>query len=243
MTEQNNLEYCKKCQKEVDTNYCSNCGYPRELKRIDKKYIVAEIGSVLNFDKGIFYTIKELLIRPGITVKKFIREDRNRLVKPVIFIIVSSLVYSLLREILHFEDAYIYYDDLKQSASVTIFAWIQNNYGYGNLIMGIFIALWTKLLFRKYGYNFYEIIILLCFVMGMGMLILSVFGTIEGLTKLKVLDYGGMAFIIYSSWAVGQFFDKKKFKSYLKALLSYFFGMLTFALVILLIGSLIDFLT
>jgi len=34
--------------------------------------------------------------------------------------------------------------------------------------MGIVIAMWSGLFFRKYGYNFYEILILLCFVMGMG---------------------------------------------------------------------------
>lgn len=221
-------------------NYCSNCGNPKELKRIDRKYILSEIGSVLNFDKGILYTIKELLFRPGITIRKFIREDRNRLVKPIIFIIISSLIYTVLRQILNFEDDYIYIDDLP-STTTTIFEWIQNNYGYGNLIMGIFIAFWTKVLFKRYGYNFYELIILLCFVMGIGMLLLALFGLIEGLTNLKVLQFGGMAFVIYSTWAIGQFFDKSKWTSYLKALFAYFLGMLTFTLIILAVGSLIDF--
>lgn len=212
------MNNCNNCKLEIDNKFCPNCGNPKELKRIDKEYILSEIGSVLNFDKGILYTIKELLIRPGITIRKFIHEDRNRLVKPIIFIIISSLIYTVLREILHFKDGYIYVDDLP-SSSTTIFTWIQDNYGYGNLIMGIFIAFWTKIIFKKYGYNFYEILILLCFVMGMGMLLLAVFGIIEGLTKLKVLQFGGMAFIIYYTWAVGQFFDKRKWTSYLKALI------------------------
>lgn len=230
---------CKKCQNEISQNYCSNCGSQKELKRIDKDYIIAEIGSVLNFDRGILYTIKELLIRPGTTIKKFILEDRNRLVKPIIFIIISSLVYTICRQVLDFEDNYIYVDDLN-STSTAIFKWIQNNYGYGNLIMGIFIAFWTKVLFRKYPYNFYEILILLCFVMGIGMLILSLFGIVEGLTKLKVLQFGGMAFLIYSTWAIGQFFDKRKWKNYLKALFSYILGLITFTIGILLIGKFID---
>ena len=33
----------------------------KELKRIDKKYILAEIGSVLNFEKGIFLITGSLL--------------------------------------------------------------------------------------------------------------------------------------------------------------------------------------
>ena len=49
------------------------------LKRIDGKYIWDEIRSVLNFDKGIFYTIKELFIRPGDTVREFLIYDRKML--------------------------------------------------------------------------------------------------------------------------------------------------------------------
>lgn len=214
---------------------------PKELKRIDKKYIISEIGSVLNFEKGILYTVKELLIRPGITIRRFILEDRTRLVKPVIFIIICSLIYTALRQILHFEDNYLYVDDSNQSTSTAISKWIQNNYGYGNLIMGIFIAFWIKVLFKKYGYNFYESLILLCFVMGIGMLILALFGAIEGLTKLKVLQFGGIAFVIYSTWAIGQFFDQKKYLNYLKALLSYLLGLITFTIGIILIGMLLDF--
>jgi len=114
------------------------------IKRIDKNYIFSEIGSVLNFNKGILYTIKELLIRPGVTIRKFIFEDRQRLVKPIIFIIISSLIYTVLREFLHFEDNYLYIDNSDTSTSTNIFKWIQNNYGY--LLMGIFIAFWTKII-------------------------------------------------------------------------------------------------
>lgn len=240
MENQNSLTYCKKCELEISGNFCANCGNPTELQRIDGRYIANQVTSVLNFDRGILYTIKELLIRPGVTVRKFISEDRNRLVKPVIFIIISSLVYSVLSGLLHFEDVYVKYDNSTYSATTVIFQWIQNNYGYGNLMMGVFIALWTKLLFKTYRYNFYEILILLCFVMGIGMIILAFFGTIQGLTDLKVMKFGGMIFIVYCSWAIGQFFDGKKFVNYIKAFFAYVLGLITFSMVALLLGYLID---
>ncbi|SMG09959.1 Protein of unknown function [Marivirga sericea] len=233
---------CKNCKSEVEQNYCPNCGRKADLNRINGRYIFTEITSVLYLDKGILYTIRELLIRPGSTIRSFIKEDRNRLVKPVIFIIICSLIYSLIRQILQFEDGYIHYNDSENSTAMYIFGWISDNYGYGNLIMGIFIALWAKVLFKKFGYNFFEILILLCFVMGIGMLILALFGIIEGLTQLAVLQFGAILFVIYATWAIAQFFDKKKFSSYMKAFLAYFLGMLTFTLAIILIGNLIDFL-
>tara|TARA_R110002073_G_scaffold279026_1_gene442833 strand:+ start:72825 stop:73547 length:723 start_codon:yes stop_codon:yes gene_type:complete len=238
MARQNHLENNKI---EISNKQLSSMSNPKEFKRIDKKYIISEIGSVLNFEKGILYTVKELLIRPGITIRRFILEDRTKLVKPVIFIIICSLFYTLLREIFHFEDDYVYVDNSNQSTSTAISNWIQNNYGYGNLIMGIFIAFWIKALFKKYGYNYYESLILLCFVMGIGMLILAVFGAIEGITKLKILQFGGIAFVVYSMWAIGQFFDQKKYLNYIKALIAYLLGLITFTIGTILLGNLIDF--
>ena len=76
--------------------------------------------------------------------------------------------------------------------------------------MGIFIALWLKLFFRKHHYNFFEIPIFLCFVIGMDMLLLAGFVMIEGLTKLPVMKPASMLLLFYVAWAIGQFFDKSK---------------------------------
>lgn len=231
---------CKNCNTEINQNYCPNCGQPTKLKRIDGQYILSEIGSVLNFDKGILFTIRELLLRPGQSIKKFVSDDRNRLVKPVIFIIVTSLIYSLINHFFQIEDGYVKFEETKQSTTGHIFKWVQDNYGYANIIMGIFIVLWTKLFFRKYNYNFFEILILLCFVMGIGMLIFSIFAIFKVLTHIDLMQIASIISVLYSAWAIGQFFDKSKFSNYVKAFFSYLLGFLTFSLTAILIGTLID---
>lgn len=242
MIAQEKLNFCKKCERELSNNYCSNCGSPKELKRIDKQYIITEIGDVVNFDKGIFYTIKELLIRPGKTVRAFILDDRNRLVKPIVFIIICSLVYTLFQQLLDFDDGYINYSFGEHSAANSIFSWISENYGYANILIAVFIALWIKIFFRKDGYNYFEILILLCFVMGIGMLLFTFFGIIESLTGLKILDKVALLGILYISWAIGQFFSRNKYLNYLKAFFAYFLGVFTFTVAVLMIGFFLDFL-
>ena len=234
------FEQCKKCGAELSDDFCSKCGNPKTLKKIDGGYILSEIVSVLNFDKGIFYTIKELLVRPGENVQKFIHSDRNRLVKPIIFVIVCSLIYTIAQQLLKFEDGYVNAGGFGESTISKIFEWIQTNYGFANILMAIFIALWIKVFFRKYNYNFFEILILLCFVMGIGMLIYTLFGIAESITKLKVLHIGGIIGFVYLSWAIGQFFDKDKKVNYLKGLLSYLLGMITFFLGAIMLGVGID---
>lgn len=181
-----------------------------------------------------------MLLRPGESVRHFISTDRDRLVKPIIFIIVTSLIYSIINQFFHIEDGYVSYNELKRSTTGVMLQWIQNHYGYGSIIMGIFIALFIKIFFKKYNYNFFEILILLCFVMGMGMLFFAVFALIEGLTHLKISQVGGILAIMYSSWAIGQFFDRKKIINYAKALGAYLLGMIIFLVVTLAIGNLID---
>ena len=243
------MEYCKNCNNGISGNYCSNCGQPVKLKRIDAHYILHEITHVLHFDHGIFYTIKQLLVKPGQSIRTFISEDRSRLVKPVLFIVISSLIYSVINHFFDIDEGYIKFTDTpdgngssEKTAVSMIFGWIQNHYGYANIIIGIFIALWLQLFFRKYKYNFYELLILLCFVIGVTMLLLSVFTLFQGVTKVPVLQASAVLVVIYTSWAIGQFFDKNRFLNYIKSLASYALGMMTFTFSALILGLVYDYL-
>lgn len=235
---------CKNCNNEANLNYCPNCGQPVNLERINGHYIIHEIEHVLHFERGILYTIKELITNPAQNIRNYLTENRNRLVKPIIFIIVTSLIYSLCNSFFHFEDGYVNYsDDNTKSATSAIFKWVQGHYGYANIIMGIFIALWTKLFFRKHTFNIFEILILLCFVMGMGMLIYSVFGIIQGLTHFSLMQFAAISGFVYTTWAIGQFYEKGKIINYVKAFFAYILGLLTFTLTAILLGTLIDLIT
>lgn len=231
---------CNHCNTEVAQHYCPNCGQAAKIKRIDGQYIIHEIEHVLHFERGILYTIRELISRPGKNVRNYLTENRSRLVKPVIFIIVTSLVYSLVSHFFHIEESYGKKGPITQSAVNTIFKWVQDHYGYANIIMGVFIALFLKLFFRKPGYNFFEILILLCFVMGMGMLIYAVFALIEGITHFHLMSPAGVVGIAYAVWAIGQFFEPKRALGYIKSFAAYMLGMMTFWLVGFLAGTLID---
>ena len=72
------------------------------------------------------------------------------------------------------------------------------------------------------------------------MLIFSIMGVFESLTSLKILDIGFLVGILYISWGIGQFFDKKKWLNYVKAFFSYMLGMFTFSIFIFMLGAIID---
>lgn len=239
MTDMQNMN-CKNCNTEVNLNYCHNCGQAVKLKRINGHYIIHEIEHVLHFEKGILFTIRELLIRPGENIRQFLNENRSRLVKPIIFIIITSLLYTLIDHFFHIEEGFLKIDETKRSTKDLIFKWVRDHYGYANIIMGMFIVPWIKLFFRKHNYNFFEILILLCFVMGMGMFIYAVLALIQGIAHINLVTVTSVIAFAYTTWAIGQFFDGKKPVTYVKAFVSYMLGASTFWLSASLLGTLID---
>ena len=67
--------------------------------------------------------------------------------------------------------------------------------------------------------------------------ILNIFGI---LTKLNLIQISGMLGLIYFSWAIGQFFEKKKIINYLKSLAAYILGFITFGFLAIILGVLLD---
>jgi hypothetical protein len=231
---------CNQCKTEIAENFCPNCGHPAVLKRIDGRYVFQEILNVLNFEKGILFTMRELAIHPGKSITGYLHENRNRLVKPIVFLVVASLVYTISNNYFHFEKEYVNFPDFKESVMLAIFKWVQGNYGYANLIMSFFIGMWMKVFFRKYLLNFFEILIVLCYAMGMGMLVYSVFGIVQGLTHIKLMQIAVIVGFFYVTYAIGQFYDRRKPFSYFKALIAYLLGMMAFSIAAFAMGIVMD---
>ena len=217
---------CKNCNEPVEWDFCPKCGHPVQLKRIDGKYLIREIGDFLFANKGMVYTLKRVIISPGAGVRQFLAEDRYRFVKPVTYVIFTSLIYTIVNH--YFPLDLISFvpqaDDFDLATKMT--NWIQANPGYTNLISGVFMAFGVRLLFRKSGYNIFEIYVLLCYVFGTATLIDSVFAIFQPLTHINLVHVLFFIDSFYITWAVGQFFGRKKVKSYLKAFLSYIVGYL-----------------
>ncbi len=230
------MNSCKNCKTVLSGKYCSNCGLNSEISRINGKYLWHEVQHLILFEKGFFYTVKQLLVRPGKTVRLFLTEDRNRIVKPVLFLIVTSLIYTLIAQYFHTEEEYVNRLDKNPSESVPLVKWVLDNYGYANMIMAVFIAFWVKIVFRKAPYNFYEILILLFYVMGLGMLFFALSALTKGLFNIDLVAYANIAIFAYLTYAIASFFNPKKIKNYFAAFFAYILGFITFFQLIYLIG-------
>lgn len=232
---------CNNCDHQVDDKFCPKCGNLATLERIDSRYVSQQIQVLFNVEKGFLYTIKELLMRPGSTIKEFLFEDRNKHVKPFVFLIFTSIIFTLITYFLNIEYSYlnvnkvIWLQDKVDTGALG--EWLNNNIGYTNLIMGCFMALWIKIFFRKFDYNLYEILIMLCFVYGQATLILSIAFVVGKISESGFVSMSAiLLFFLYIIWAVGQFFGKKKLINYIKSFLILILGNFSYLLVLTIFG-------
>lgn len=235
---------CKNCNHKIKDKFCSKCGHPAKIERIDSRYISQQVQHLWNIEKGLLYTVKELAIRPGNAIREFIVEDRKKYVQPIMFLILTSVIFTLVISITNYQYSYFNINKIQGLqdfvSTGAIGEWLGENIGYTNLLMGCFIALWIKVFFIKSGYNFYEIVVLLCFVLGEATLILSLVFVIGKLTGNSLISMGAiLIFFFYPVWAIGQFFGNKKWANYIKSFIIMVLGNMSYLLTSILIGLIV----
>lgn len=91
---------CINCDRAVsvaDQKYCPGCGQPTPAHRIDWHFLGHELEhSVLHMDRGILYSLKQLMLQPGRLLRDYIEGRRGNQVKPLLMITVMSAVVVLL---------------------------------------------------------------------------------------------------------------------------------------------------
>lgn len=80
-----------------EQKFCPACGQPTPVHRIDWHFLGHELEhSVLHMDRGILYSLKELMLRPGRLIRDYIEGRRAGIVKPVLLIMMTGAAATLM---------------------------------------------------------------------------------------------------------------------------------------------------
>ncbi|RZK10674.1 MAG: DUF3667 domain-containing protein [Flavobacterium sp.] len=71
---------CLNCDEITQRNYCSNCGQKTDTHRITLKHFLFHdiVHGVWHMDKGILFTLKQAILRPGKAAMEYIEGKRVR---------------------------------------------------------------------------------------------------------------------------------------------------------------------
>lgn len=232
---------CKNCGSVVNGNYCSHCGQSSHTGRLNFHYIWHELQhSVLHVDKGIFYTIKQMVVRPGYAIKDYLNGKRINHFKPFSFIIILGTIYSFLVHFFNlYPEAHIFEDinNGVESQSKIVFEWLYAHYSLIMLVMLPVSALSSYLTFRKSGYNYVEHVIIYSYITGMQILLMMVVYPLYYFTTSSAVYF--ITFMVsysYNVWVLSQLF---KNTSWTKVILKAVFSILLLILMMLILMLLI----
>jgi hypothetical protein len=225
---------CKNCNQEFEGNFCSNCGQSSATHKLNIHFIWHDVQhGLFHFDKGMYYSAKELYLRPGHSIREFIEGKRIKHFGPISLVIVLATIYGLLY---HSFNINLFTDTPKLKLDMN--NWMAKHYSWLNLATIPLYTTGTYLSFRHQGYNFIEYFVLNTFKASQRLIlhivtfpILYYFNGTPTLQKFIAVLYVMDIILIY--WTNFQFFDRmSKIKVLLLSLLSHLIFLILFIIIL-----------
>lgn len=161
---------CLNCNNEIEGKFCSNCSQSTSTHRFSLSHVFQHdfIHGIFHFDKGFFYTIKELFTRPGHSIREYVQGKRTKHFNYFAVIILLITIGHFLKKWTILDGLAVYdktmvaglYKVLKDYSKITIFLPVP------------IIAFASYLLFKKSKQNYTEHLVLNLYLLC-GCLIIS----------------------------------------------------------------------
>lgn len=215
---------CDRAVSGVDQKFCPGCGQPTPAHRIDWHFLGHELEhSVLHMDRGILFSLKQLMGRPGPLLRDYIDGKRGNQVKPLLLITMMSAVVLLLNRLLigtsivdgGATEAMLAGQALPpemlrfMTASRAVGAWIESHFAAFTLILLPVEALAFRLVFSRYSkLNYPEWLVITTLLTVQTFVIWSVLVVLHRwLPQTQAL--AGMLGMIYIVFSLVQFFQPR----------------------------------
>jgi len=207
---------CLNCNQPLLDKYCHNCGQKSSTHRYSLKHFIEHdiIHGIWHVDKGLFFTIKELFVRPGHSVREYIQGKRVRFFNFVSLIILVVAVGGFLAHYSHIKLSELMpRDSEKLTNSMEKFA---TDYPKIVVILTIPIyAFGSFMWFRKSKLNFTEHLVLNSYKSAAELIIGTLFTILTIFyTDLKVLAYLYWVVIVIGSFIYPTIFYYQFFSKY-----------------------------
>ncbi|MES2371969.1 MAG: DUF3667 domain-containing protein [Bacteroidota bacterium] len=147
------MQTCKSCGNEGTGKYCHNCGQSYATKRISLKNLLHDVFHFFtHLEKGFGYTLKQLIVAPGIMQREYVEGKRSRHQKPFSMFFICISINAVVR--------YFIFETLANDFHRNTFAEADYFHQYQLFLYLAVVPLMsalTWLFFLKGKYNFAEI--------------------------------------------------------------------------------------
>lgn len=203
---------CLNCNRKLKGNYCSHCGQSAQTHRFTFKYVFTHgfLLAIFHFNKGLFFSLKELFSRPGHSTREYIYGKRVTHINYFSLLVILILIFSLVENVSPFN-----YSDLSDGDQEIYMALDIALKKYPKFVyIGIIplLAIFSYLLFPKAKQNYAENIVLNSFktsaVIAMNIIFVSFVSFIKDVSIIRkaesLLAWIGTG---YGTWFYYQYFS------------------------------------
>lgn len=224
---------CKNCGEIVEGKYCSHCGQKSNVGKITISNLLNEFSeSVFQINRGFFYTLKELLTRPGKSIKEYLNGKRKKHFKPITYVLTLSAIYFLISQIsgqnTWMDDLVTgfsngAYDSGKRIIKPSILIWFLKNFAYTTVLLLPVFSFASYISFLGLRTNYFEHIVLNSYITGQQAIIYLLFTLIKTSIDNEIIElFPTLIAFSYTIWVFWQFFKKgNRIINILRSILTY----------------------
>tara|TARA_Y100001935_G_scaffold121525_1_gene100546 strand:+ start:9593 stop:10342 length:750 start_codon:yes stop_codon:yes gene_type:complete len=205
---------CKNCGEDVDGNYCSHCGQSAGVEKITLSTLAHEIStSIFQLDRGFFFTLKELFVRPGASIRDYLNGKRKQHFKPIAYVLTLSTVYFLISKLTG-QNTWmgdiitgISHGAMESEKDLMIYSflsWFSDNFAYTTLLLLPVYSLTSYVSFKRFGINYPEHVILNSYIIGQQAIIYTLFAFIRLISDHEIFEM--LSFIFSFLYAIRVFY-------------------------------------
>ncbi|MES2747881.1 MAG: DUF3667 domain-containing protein, partial [Bacteroidota bacterium] len=236
-------QFCKNCEHTSMGNFCSNCGQKAHTVRINLDYVKDEIKyTFLHINKGFLYTAKQLFTRPGDAIREFIDGKRVQHYKPILMVFVLAGLSGFLSLFIDYSDILKATANSQNEKLIPYFNkgmnWMFSHYALLEILALPIVSFFSWIAFKKWGYNYFENIIINSFSSAQRLLLTIAFFPfyyIGGENIIMIVGFVAMFIIMgLTVWNfIGIYRDKSPGNVILRILLYFFMLFTTYMIIII----------
>ena len=202
---------CLNCGHEVPHRFCGRCGQDaHHTHRLTMAHMLHDIPhSVWHVDKGILYSLRTIVTRPGTTIRAYLAGQRIDHFRPLSLLLVVTGTFAFISSILHIE----MFPPRDPSMPEAVYQMQKSGAEFmGKYMSWVYVGLvpviagFARLFLRRGGYNYAECLVIAAFITAvcnaLTLFSLPLIYLYSGTPQIQLLTYAVSAVSFgYATWA------------------------------------------
>lgn len=225
---------CKNCEQVISGAYCSHCGQRAAVHKVTFKETFSDLAdSMFSLSAPLWTTLRLLIVNPGKLLREYLDGKRKKYYKPVTFFILTTIVYLLCKSLMDYNPLSKAEPQSNELVNTSLlFEAGQFMFAHIDKILFFFVfalGLSLKLFFYKKN-SLAEFIAISFYLLGIYTLLSTAKIFIYTFVTHKFETMPIVLMLIYYSWALASFFQKRKILVIFKGILAYLLGFFLYML-------------